>query len=105
MQFRAWAGLELLEDVTAREIIMAYDPGRSRSMLNNVGLPSPTFNLSGCSGGPALTFEVKENLIEIYASGVITDGPNDGSSGAFGEIAVLHAARLDCMNADGMISD
>lgn len=103
MQFRAWAGLDFVEDVTSREFIMAYDPNRTRSMLKNTGLPPPSFNLSGCSGGPALTFELKEGYINTYASGVITDGPNEGSSGAFSEIAVIHAARLDCMRADGSI--
>ena len=104
LQLMAWAGLEIVEDVTSREIIMAYDPTRSRSMLDNQGLLPPTFNLSGCSGGPALIFEPKNDVLEVYASGVITDGPNEGSTGAFAEIAVIHAARLDCMTAEGIIA-
>ena len=105
MQFIAWAGLDFVEDVTSREIIMAYDPARTVSMLNNTGLPPPTFNLSGCSGGPALIFRNRGEHLDIYASGVITDGPNDESSGAFEEIAVIHAARLDYMRADGTIPE
>lgn len=105
LQLLAWAGLEIVEDITSREIIMAYDPTRSRSMLKNRGLPPPTFNLSGCSGGPALTFVPGNGVLEVYASGVITDGPNEGSAGLFEEIAVIHAARLDCMTAEGIISD
>jgi hypothetical protein len=105
VQFVAWAGLDFVEDVTSREIIMAYDPARTVSMLNDTSLPPPTFNLSGCSGGPALIFENRGNHLEIYASGVITDGPNDASSGAFAEIAVIHAARLDCILADGTIPE
>jgi hypothetical protein len=103
--FMAWSCLELIEDVTRREVVMVYDPSRSKSMLEDKGLPPPSLNLSGCSGGPALTFEVRNGKLLVHPAGVIIHGPGGGSKGELGEIAVVRAARLDCIRSDGTISE
>lgn len=102
--FMAWSVLEFIEDVTRREVVMVYDPSRSKSSLEDKGLPPPSLNLSGCSGGPALTVEVRNGELLVPA-GVIIRGPGEGSKGELGEIAVVRAARLDCIRSDGTISD
>src|SRR5262245_6898367 len=103
--FGAWSIFEFIEDVTWREVVVVYDPSRSKSSLEDKELPPPTLNLSGCSGGPALTVEVRNGELLVHPAGVIIRGPGGGSKGEFEDFAIVRAARLDCIRSDGTISD
>ena len=50
----AWGGHGIAEDVTDRDIVTIYEPATALEPNWAVKKPPLGFNMSGCSGGPAL---------------------------------------------------
>jgi hypothetical protein len=69
--FQAWGALALVEDFAEAEIVVVYDPDKTRAAPT---LPPLGYNLSGCSGGPAIIHETRNGLHRWYPIGLIGPG-------------------------------
>ena len=68
----AYGMLALVESCSDREIITIYDPEQSRGSPT---LPPLGFNMSGCSGGPAVIHETRNGIHRWYPVGLMLRGP------------------------------
>jgi hypothetical protein len=96
---QAYQGLALVEDCNDREIITIYDPAQSRGTPTLLPLG---FNMSGCSGGPAVIHETRNGIHRWYPVGLIVGGPKQGE-GAAAEFDIVRIQRIDCIDEDGRI--
>ena len=104
-EFRAWGALATVESVTRDEILITYDPAIVKPAPWAPYLPPLGFNLSGCSGGPALVHSIRNGLHRWFAVGLITDGPKgQGKQGEAAEFDMLRLRRIDIIQPDGTIS-
>lgn len=97
--FQAWGALDFVEDFNDSEILMVYDPKRS------IGAPTPPplgYNMSGCSGGPAIIHETRAGLHRWHPVGLIVAGPKS-SEGATAEFDMIRIRRIDCIEPTGQI--
>lgn len=95
----AYGALALVKDYSDREIITIYDP------LQCVGKPSLLplgFNLSGCSGGPAVIHQTLNKIHRWYPVGMILRGPMD-SEGDATNFDMIRGRRIDCIDEEGGI--
>jgi len=98
--FNAWGAFDFIDDFNEREIILTYDPEKV--------LPSPTkpplgYNMSGCSGGPAIVHEIRPSGLHLWHPvGIIVGGPKfgEGDAAAFD---IIRVRRIDCIQPDGRI--
>ncbi len=105
--FRAYGGLNAIEDFSDREIVITYDPAREKS-LNGLPLPSVDLNLSGCSGGPVLLHGLRNGLHRWFPVGLICGGPmrngvGEIDLGEVGAFAMIRAVRIHRLEPDGTI--
>ena len=82
----AYQALGLVEHVTDQDIITIYDPEQSRG---SPALPPLGFNMSGCSGGPAVLHYMRNGIHRMYPVGLIAGGSLAGS-----DLTALTATRL-----------
>lgn len=97
--FQAWGALGLVEDFTDREIFLTYDP---QKVIGAPTLPPLAYNMSGCSGGPAIVHETRNGLHRWYPVGLIAGGPKVGK-GAASEFDIIRVRRIECVADDGSI--
>jgi len=100
--FAAYGALAAIEDFTEREIIVTYEPERDQAMP---GAPRPPlgFNMSGCSGGPALMHDVRNGLHRWFVAGLIIGGSAEGSEGAAQEFDTIRLRRIHFVREDGTL--
>ena len=91
--FQAYGALAAIEDFSDREIIVTYEPERDQPMA--VGVPRPLlgFNMSGCSGGPALMHGIQNGLHRWFLTGLIIGG-SGVSEGAAQEFDTIRLRRI-----------
>ena len=97
--FQAWGALDFVEDFTDSEILLVYDPKRA------IGAPTPPplgYNMSGCSGGPAIVHVTSGGLHLWHPVGLITSGPKLGEGDA-AEFDMIRVRRIDCIEPTGHI--
>lgn len=98
--FNAWGALDFIEDFNEREIILTYDPEKA---LGAPTKPPLGYNMSGCSGGPAIVHEIRLSGIHIWHPvGLIVGGPKFGEGDA-AEFDIIRIRRIDCVGRDGRI--
>jgi hypothetical protein len=98
--FNAWGALDFIEDFNEREIILTYDPEK---VLGAPTKPPLGYNMSGCSGGPAIVHEVRPSNFHVwYPVVLIVGGPKFGEGDA-AEFDIIRVRRIDCIQADGRI--
>ena len=97
--FRPWSALASVEDVTERQIIVAYDP---RKAFPALGEPPLGYEMSGCSGGPAIVCADRGGAQCRRPVGLITRGPRLGERDV-AELGVVRLARIDRIGPDGRI--
>jgi hypothetical protein len=102
IEFRAYASLPRVEDVTYRDIISTYEPQRDIRIRAAPELPDLGANLSGCSGGPVLMHAERNGLHRWFPVGLILRGPRT-SSGATLQCDIFRFRRIHFVNADGSI--
>ena len=101
IEFRAYADLTRVEDVTYRDIIATYEPQRDIRIRAAPELPDLGANLSGCSGGPVLMNAERSGLHRWFPVGLILRGPR--ASLDIREYDIFRFRRIHFVNADGSI--
>jgi hypothetical protein len=99
--FNAYGGLEVVEDVTDREIIFTYDPERVQPL--NAPKPPLGFNLSGCSGGPVLIHGTRNGLHRWFPVGLLIGAPKEAGTGELASLDIVRARRIHCLRPDGTL--
>ncbi len=97
--FQAWGALSFVEDFNDSEILLVYDP------KGVIGAPTPPplgYNMSGCSGGPAIIHETRGGLHLWHPVGLIVGGPKLGE-GTAAEFDMIRIRRIDCIEPTGHI--
>jgi len=98
--FNAWGALDFIEDFNEREIILTYDPEKVVSAPTK---PPLGYNMSGCSGGPAIVHEIRSSGFHIWHPvGLIVGGPKCGERDA-AEFDIIRTRWIDCIQPDGHI--
>jgi len=96
----AYQALALVEDYSEREIIVIYDPEQSRGSPSLLPLG---FNMSGCSGGPAVIHHTRNFIHRWYPVGLILRGPHGQGEGDSANYDMIRIRRIDCIEPDGHI--
>lgn len=98
--FNAWGALDFIQDFNEREIILTYEPER---VLGAPTKPPLGYNMSGCSGGPAIVHELRASNLHVwYPVGLIVGGPKFGEGDA-AEFDIIRVRRIDCIQPSGRI--
>jgi hypothetical protein len=97
--FQAWGALDYVEDFTDAEILVVYDP---KTVIGVPRLPPLGYNMSGCSGGPAIIHETRGGLHVWHPVGLIISGPKRDEGGA-AEFDMIRVRRIDCIGPTGLI--
>jgi hypothetical protein len=101
IEFRAYADLPRVEDVTYRDIISTCQPQRDIRIRAAPEFPDLGANLSGCSGGPVLMHAERNGLHRWFPVGLILRGPRASSNATMP--AIFRFRRIHFVNADGSI--
>jgi hypothetical protein len=107
-EFRAFANLTRVQDITDRNIIATYEPTRDSRVLAASGIPELGANWSGCSGGPVLMHVERNGFHRWFPVGMIVEGrgkPRDGEMPG-GEMQAFDRylfRRIHFLNSDGSI--
>jgi hypothetical protein len=97
--FQAWGALGFVEDYTDSEILLVYNPNK---VIGAPTLPPLGYNMSGCSGGPAIIQETRGGLHLWHPVGLIVGGPKLGEGDA-AKFDMIRIRRIDCIEPDGRI--
>jgi hypothetical protein len=97
--FQAWGALDVIQDFSQDEIIIAYDPLKVHGAPTK---PPLGYNMSGCSGGPAIIHEDRGGLHCWYPIGLIIAGPK-ASEGEAVEFDLIRVRRINCIEPDGRL--
>jgi hypothetical protein len=103
VEFRAYASLCRVEDVTDRDIITTYEPQRDFRIRSALEFPILGANLSGCSGGPVLMHILRNGMHRWFAVGLLVEGPRALSDAETREFDTYTHRRLHFIKADGSI--
>jgi hypothetical protein len=95
-----YQALALVEDYNDREIIVIYDPAESQGSPKLLPLG---FNMSGCSGGPAVIHHIRNFVHRWYPVGLILRGPHGQGEGDSASYDTIRIRRIDCIDPDGHI--
>lgn len=101
--FGAYGGLAMVDDITDREIVAVYEPNQVRPLAGVAQKPPLRFNMSGCSGGPAIIHGLRNGLHRWFPVGIIVRGPGASSEGAMTEFDIIRVRRINCIRRDGTI--
>jgi hypothetical protein len=101
----AWGGHGIADAVTDRDIVTIYEPDRVLQPDLAVGKPTLGFNMSGCSGGPALLIKTINGLLRWFPVGLIYKGPDGAAEGELATFDRIHVRRLHFMRPDGTIGE
>jgi hypothetical protein len=105
--YEAYGALTTVDHVTDRDLLVIYDPAQSpvQPLEDAVaGLPPPRFDMSGCSGGPAIAHGEVGGLHRWFPVGIIVAGSGDvGSDGVTKEFDMIRVRRIDRIRPDGTI--
>ena len=107
-EFRAFADVTWVQDVTDRYIVATFEPKRDIRVLAAPDIPELGANWSGCSGGPVLMHIERNGFHRWFPVGMIVEGrgkPRDGEmpDGEMQEFDRFLFRRLDFLNANGSI--
>jgi len=95
--FQAWGALDFVEDFSDIEILLVYSPNK---VIGEPTLPPLGYNMSGCSGGPAIIHEDRGGLHLWHPVGLIVGGPKLGEGDA-AEFDMIRVRRIDCIEPNG----
>jgi hypothetical protein len=103
-EMEAWGGHGIIDAMSGREIVTVYDPPAVHA-VDGVAKPPLGFNMSGCSGGPALTFKTINGLLRWFPVGLIYKGPSGKGEGEFASFDRIHIRRIHFLRPDGSIDE
>jgi hypothetical protein len=101
--FAAYGALGAVDDINDRDILVTYDPSRDQMMVSAVPVPPLGFNMSGCSGGPAIIHGERAGLHRWYPVGMILRGPGSFTSGDAAAFDMIRVRRIHFVRTDGTI--
>ncbi len=101
-EFLAYGSMSAVEDVSDRDIICTYDPARDEAMPG-FAKPDLGFNMSGCSGGPAIMYYTSNGLTRWRPVGLIYKGPLGRAEGESEEFDIIRIRLLKYVKPDGTL--
>jgi hypothetical protein len=101
-EFRAYVSQTRVEDITNRDIISTYEPGRDFRIRAAPELTDLGSSLSGCSGGPVLMHFERSGLHRWLPVGLIVRGPR-AQDFVEREYDIFQFRRIHLVKADGSI--
>jgi hypothetical protein len=104
IEFRAFVNQCFVEDVTARDVIVTYEPERDLRVRAAPEFPGLGANLSGCSGGPVLMHVEHHGLHRWFPVGLIVAGAGDAPTGTMAEFDIIRIRRINAVLQDGTIN-
>jgi hypothetical protein len=104
-EHQAWGAHPIADDVTARNIVVAYDPEDAVPTTDRVQKPPPKFNMSGCSGGLAVLVQNVNGEVRWSPAAVIYKGPTGASEGGLVDFDLIYLRPLSFVLPDGTIDD
>ncbi len=102
VEFRAFASLCRVEDLTNRDIITTYEPQRDFRIRSASEFPDLGANFSGCSGGPVLMHLLRNGIHRWFAVALLVGGPR-AFSDVPREFDTYTLRRLNFIRPDGSI--
>jgi hypothetical protein len=103
---QAWGAHGIADAVTDRDIVTVYEPDRVLIARYDVSKPPLGFNMSGCSGGPALLVNQVNGLLRWFPVGLIYKGPvGKAAEGELAGLDRIHIRRIYFLNPDGTIKE
>jgi hypothetical protein len=102
---QAWGGHVIADAVSERDIVTIYEPERMLQQPGPVAKPPLGFNMSGCSGGPAVLIKQINGLLRWFPVGLIYKGPDGKAEGEFAFFDRIHIRRLHFLRSDGTIDE
>ncbi|MGL9620951.1 hypothetical protein QRQ56_23330 [Bradyrhizobium sp. U531] len=103
-EHEAWGAHGIVDAVSDREIITIYDPAKAFA-ADGVAMPPLGFNMSGCSGGPAILLKDVNGLLRTFPVGLIFKGSNGKAEGAFADFDRIHVRKLHFIQPDGKLAE
>jgi hypothetical protein len=97
---QAYGALTLIESYNEGNIITVYDPAQC---IGTPNLPRLGFNMSGCSGGPAVIHQTRNGVHRWYPVGLILRGPLGQAEGDAANFDIIHIRRIECIDENGRI--
>ncbi|MBS0471360.1 MAG: hypothetical protein JSR60_09830 [Proteobacteria bacterium] len=101
-EFGAWGAMPTVEDVTERQLIVVFDPTRDK-VRGESRMPPLGFNMSGCSGGPALLHKPVNGLLRWFPVGMMSASPSEKQLGIFEDIDIIRINRIHMLRPDGTV--
>jgi len=101
----AWGAHGIADAVSDRDIMTIYEPERVLHARFDVPKPPLGFNMSGCSGGPALLVKPVNGLLRWFPVGLIYKGPDGKAEGEFASFDRIHVRRIHFLDTDGTINE
>lgn len=95
--------LTTIEDVTERDLIVAYDPKRDVAAPWAPWEQPLGYNMSGCSGGPVLMHGDRKGLHRWFIVAMVIRGPNGAGKGDAGAFDIITLRRIDAIQPNGKI--
>lgn len=101
----AWGANAVVDGISDRDIVTVFDP--ETTLESGTGVPKPPvgFNMSGCSGGPALVVKDFNGIVRFQPVGFIYKGPGGSAEGEFAKFDRVHIRRLQFIQPDGSIDE
>jgi hypothetical protein len=104
-EHQAWGAHTIAEDATERNVVVTYSPDGVSRATPDVQKPPLKFNMSGCSGGLAVSVQNVNGLLRWAPAAVIYKGPSGESHGGFADFDVIKLRPLGFIRSDGTFYD
>jgi hypothetical protein len=102
-EMEAWGAHGIADAVSEREIVTVYDPTTTLAASDEIAKPPLGFNMSGCSGGPAVVVKDVNGLMRWFPAGMIYRGPGGNAQGDFASFDRIYLRKLHFIERDGSI--
>jgi hypothetical protein len=102
-EMEAWGAHGIADAVSEREIVTVYDPTTTLAASDGIAKPPLGFNMSGCSGGPAIVIKDVNGLMRWFPVGLIYRGPDGKAKGEFASFDRIYVRKLHFIERDGRI--
>jgi hypothetical protein len=105
-EMQAWGAHGIADAVTDWDIVTVYEPDRVLIARYDVPKPPLGFNMSGCSGGPALLVKQVNGSLRWFPVGLIYKGPvGKAAEGELAGLDRIYIRRIHFLNPDGTINE
>ena len=99
----ACGSVAMIDAVTARDLIVTYDPVRDEEAPWAPWKQPLGYNMSGCSGGPVLSHGSRNGLQRWFLIAMVVRGPKGKGIGQADGWDMITMRRIDAIQPDGTI--